>query len=675
MSIFNEFPQTNFHELNLDWVIAKVKELADDWASSTENWETLYTNSNNLLEQSQNLIADFQEYVTNYFENLDLTDEVREEINRLNNNGTMAGIVAVALSGTVTTWLQNNITLPEGVVIDSGLTVQGAAADAKATGDLIRNLKNNNFFDLLSGNYTKNSTTHNGVTFEWIGDTCRLSGTASPTAFDNLIFSDNSFPTFLSETLGTDINVMYSGTNSYLHIAFYQSGSISDQYYIRGHQTISVPALASGIVIRLYVPSGNSVDETVDFIITPGKISDLITGFIKPLRFGGILGVNDDPADLDYNTIAVTTTQTPNIPISASGFIITVGNYAGFKGQYWIAGSNGRQYYRAKTANTDYTDWLDQATQYRNFTHAICYYGPAPDDLNDCPINSFTSDTGNRANNPAGGLTGYVLTVGDYSASHMQIFISYMSGDVYYRRGLAGVWYDWISSASSASGGNPRATMFSVGDSILTGSVWRNGVIDHLSAYYNAPYSVIATAINVSPDNVTHILLSDTGMLHDGGNGPYLDKILDTDFSNYDVLLSQFEFFDINEYPLGTAASAADRTTIAGTVKTLVNYVRQSNKNTQIILCSVPPCHWRYGAGANVFTTNYDQGYSLSDLDTVIRQIAEDMHFTYITYEDMAMSYYWQDLTDGNNVHLNNENSYRVFGAYIGGHASAQINF
>lgn len=32
MAIFNEFPQTNFHELNLDWVIAELKDLKDKYA-------------------------------------------------------------------------------------------------------------------------------------------------------------------------------------------------------------------------------------------------------------------------------------------------------------------------------------------------------------------------------------------------------------------------------------------------------------------------------------------------------------------------------------------------------------------------------------------------------------------------------------------------------------------
>lgn len=32
MAIFNEFPQTNFHDLNLDWLVAELKSLKDKYA-------------------------------------------------------------------------------------------------------------------------------------------------------------------------------------------------------------------------------------------------------------------------------------------------------------------------------------------------------------------------------------------------------------------------------------------------------------------------------------------------------------------------------------------------------------------------------------------------------------------------------------------------------------------
>ena len=678
MSIFNEFPQTNFHELNLDWVIAKVKELADDWASSTENWETLYTNSNNLLEQSQNLIADFQEYVTNYFENLDLSDEVREEINRLNNNGTMAGIVAVALSGTVTTWLQNNITLPEGVVIDSGLTVQGAAADAKATGDRLTNLENYNFKDLLLYDITKSDTTHNGVTYVWSGNSCHLSGTASPTSFNNIVSSINSIPAQFQNLIGKKVLVYYDNnsdslTNTYLNFYFYKNGEILSTLYVRGYQEIEFPADATGLIIRLYVASGLTVNETVNFFMSENNVTTLINGFIKPLRFVTTLGaVSVD--SLSENTFYMTSGITLNTPITDSGYIFTFGNGVGFKSQFWVSAANGRFYYRYKTANSDYTAWINQANFIRDAINAMCFYGPAPNDLNDCVMQSVAVDTGNSDNSPATGSAGYVITLGTTTASAIQFWINYGNGEIYYRRGLAGVWYDWIKNASGSEGGNPNSSMFSIGNSILSGSVWKNGSYDHLAPYYNTPYGCIANAIGISANNETHRLISDTGLLYDAGNGSFLDSLETTDLSKYDVVLTHLWLGDINQFALGDINSPAGKTTIAGAVKYLYNLVNGSNKNTQLILVGVPPCDVNI-TGNNAFTGDFLQGYSIGDCDNLLQSMAVAMHFTYISFADLNMSYYWQDLTDGNNVHFNNENSYRAIGGYLGAKASQNINY
>lgn len=131
MSIFNEFPQTNFHDLNLDWIVSEIRRLADEWSEQQENWNTLY-------EESNTAIAEFKEYVTNYFNTLDLTDEVRINLNNMVNEGVLDPIIITVLSPVVSNWLDTHITTPSSVVIDSSLSIAGAAADAKAAGDLLR---------------------------------------------------------------------------------------------------------------------------------------------------------------------------------------------------------------------------------------------------------------------------------------------------------------------------------------------------------------------------------------------------------------------------------------------------------------------------------------------------------------------------------------------------------
>ena len=58
MGIFRQFPYSNFHDLNLDWIINKIKELAADWDESSEKWII------NLYDTINEWITNHPEYVT-----------------------------------------------------------------------------------------------------------------------------------------------------------------------------------------------------------------------------------------------------------------------------------------------------------------------------------------------------------------------------------------------------------------------------------------------------------------------------------------------------------------------------------------------------------------------------------------------------------------------------------
>lgn len=126
MPFFDKYPYTNFHNVNLDWVLERVKE-----------WGALVEQNNTAIHDLEEANEDFKNYVTNYIENLDYQVAIDDKLDRMFESGELGEYLQPYVSPTVTTWLDEHITEPTGVVIDTSLTVAGACADAKATGDRI----------------------------------------------------------------------------------------------------------------------------------------------------------------------------------------------------------------------------------------------------------------------------------------------------------------------------------------------------------------------------------------------------------------------------------------------------------------------------------------------------------------------------------------------------------
>ena len=115
MGIFQHFPYTNFHEMNLDEVIRILLDMQSEWNDTKEEW------------------ASYKDFIDNYFENLDLTEEVYKVMLRMAANGDLADII----DPVIIDWLIDNIT-PTKPLVDGSLRIPGAAADAKATGDNLK---------------------------------------------------------------------------------------------------------------------------------------------------------------------------------------------------------------------------------------------------------------------------------------------------------------------------------------------------------------------------------------------------------------------------------------------------------------------------------------------------------------------------------------------------------
>ncbi len=143
----------SYYEL-LNKVVEYLNLLNENNDTIIENQETLDTAYddlqdyvNNNVERVIDAFNDLQVYVDEYFYNLDVQDEINNKLDELAANGTLTALVRQALPDeidelvppAVSDWLDENIT-PTTPAVDASLSVSGAAADAKAAGDWLREI-------------------------------------------------------------------------------------------------------------------------------------------------------------------------------------------------------------------------------------------------------------------------------------------------------------------------------------------------------------------------------------------------------------------------------------------------------------------------------------------------------------------------------------------------------
>ena len=133
MGYFRQYPYSNFHEMNMDEILKIIRQMLDDWAAfQLEMGEYVHDVDEALLE------------FRNWFNNLDIEDELRDAVNaavdEMITSGEMGSLIAPYIPTIVQQWMDDNITNPTTPVIDKTLLTGGAAADARAAGQIRKQL-------------------------------------------------------------------------------------------------------------------------------------------------------------------------------------------------------------------------------------------------------------------------------------------------------------------------------------------------------------------------------------------------------------------------------------------------------------------------------------------------------------------------------------------------------
>ena len=79
MGIFQQFPYTNFHEMNLDAIINIMQQIEKEWEATKTEWNS------------------YKDFIDNYFNDLDLTDEVMDALRIMIEDGSLYPILDYVL--------------------------------------------------------------------------------------------------------------------------------------------------------------------------------------------------------------------------------------------------------------------------------------------------------------------------------------------------------------------------------------------------------------------------------------------------------------------------------------------------------------------------------------------------------------------------------------------------
>ena len=121
MGIFRQFPYSNFHEMNMDEILKILKTMEEEWDATKAEW------------------ASYKDFIDNYFDNLDVSEEVLAALRVMAGDGTLETVMSPTIASETADWLAANIT-PTTPAVDASLSVSGAAADAAETGKVRSNL-------------------------------------------------------------------------------------------------------------------------------------------------------------------------------------------------------------------------------------------------------------------------------------------------------------------------------------------------------------------------------------------------------------------------------------------------------------------------------------------------------------------------------------------------------
>ncbi len=248
------FPYSNFHDLNMDWIVKIAKDFLDQYTHIQD------VIAQGLVDLDDKTTTGLQSLETKYNELNGLLDAWYTEHSEYIENALRDALadISEALTETLTTFN----TMAERKAQETIATIPD---DYTALANKVEAIKQSIDVRNVLSFFPKTNTTHNGITYTWNTDgSCHVQGTASGLSFCNIYNNPSALPIELEAGIPYFME-MHSPSNSRVNLQMYEmnNGSIVSTYTDSYDNDAEIQLNNNGIIIRLAVLSGTTVNTTV----------------------------------------------------------------------------------------------------------------------------------------------------------------------------------------------------------------------------------------------------------------------------------------------------------------------------------------------------------------------------------------------------------------------------
>lgn len=144
---------------NIEFMLETYNKFASDMSADNQAFKDDMVNKYNELMA---VWKQLQDWITHYFDNLDVQEEINNKLDELVSDGTLSNLITPLLPPLVSKWLDDNIPTGETIIVDKTLKIENAGADSLIVGE---HVNGRNAYELLKENYNENIYSSNLVQY------------------------------------------------------------------------------------------------------------------------------------------------------------------------------------------------------------------------------------------------------------------------------------------------------------------------------------------------------------------------------------------------------------------------------------------------------------------------------------------------------------------------------